>query len=76
MAKLTKEATKISCVLEPMFHFFDSGKRWPLQNGLALCVLYDMQHLMEKLGNIYNLTIYNPYCKLQYAKVKLHWLHL
>ncbi|XP_057870804.2 protein SEMI-ROLLED LEAF 2 isoform X1 [Cryptomeria japonica] len=57
MAKLAKEATTIRRVLEPMFRFFDSGKHWSLQNGLALCVLYDMQRLMEKSGHSTHLLL-------------------
>ena len=51
MAKLAKEATIVRRVLEPMFRIFYSGKHWSPQHGLALCILYDMQQLMERSGN-------------------------
>ena len=51
MAKLAKEATTVRRVLEPMFRIFDSGKHWSPQHGIALCILYDMQQLMERSGN-------------------------
>lgn len=51
MAKLAKEATTVRRVLESFFRYFDSNNSWSSQNGLALCVLMDMQLLMEKAGN-------------------------
>ncbi|KAH9301851.1 hypothetical protein KI387_013434, partial [Taxus chinensis] len=57
MAKLAKEATTVRRVLEPIFRFFDNGKHWSPQNGLAVCVLYDMQHLMEKSGHSTHLLL-------------------
>ncbi|XP_020531887.1 uncharacterized protein LOC18448561 isoform X2 [Amborella trichopoda] len=50
MAKLSKEATTIRRVLEPLFRYFDKGNHWSPQNGLAFMVLLDMLLLMEKLG--------------------------
>lgn len=51
MAKLAKEATTIRRVLESFFRYFDSGKLWSLENGLALPVLKHMQVLMDNTGN-------------------------
>lgn len=57
MAKLAKEATTVRRVLEPMFRIFDSGKHWSPQHGLALCILYDMQQLMERSGHSTHLLL-------------------
>eukprot|EP01018_Ginkgo_biloba_P032611 Gb_14070 [translate_table: standard] len=57
MAKLAKEATTVRRVLEPMFCHFDMCKQWSPQHGLALCVLYDMQHLMERSGHTTHLLL-------------------
>ncbi|XP_077209775.1 protein SEMI-ROLLED LEAF 2-like [Tasmannia lanceolata] len=50
MAKLAKEATTVRRVLESLFRYFDDGKLWSPQHGLALSVLLDMQTLMDKSG--------------------------
>lgn len=50
MATLAKEATTVRRVLEPIFRFFDTGKHWSLERGLALVVLQNMQFLMEQTG--------------------------
>ena len=57
MAKLAKEATTVRRVLEPMFRIFDTGKHWSPQHGLALCILYDMQQLMERSGHSTHLLL-------------------
>lgn len=57
MAKLAKEATTVRRVLESLFRFFDSDNSWSRQNGLALCVLLDMQLLMEKSGQNTHLLV-------------------
>lgn len=50
MATLAKEATTVRRVLDPMFRYFDAGKHWSLERGLALVVLQNMQFLMEQTG--------------------------
>lgn len=50
MATLAKEATTVRRVLEPIFRFFDTGKHWSLERGLALVVLQNIQFLMEQTG--------------------------
>jgi hypothetical protein len=50
MAKLSREATTFRRVMESLFSQFDNTNSWPSQNGLALCVLLDMQILMESSG--------------------------
>ncbi|KAL3696176.1 hypothetical protein R1sor_010252 [Riccia sorocarpa] len=51
MARLAKEATTVRRILDPMFRYFDTGTHWDPEKGLALAVLRDMQHSMEKSGN-------------------------
>ncbi|KAG6555111.1 hypothetical protein Mapa_003146 [Marchantia paleacea] len=51
MARLAKEATTVRRILEPMFRYFDGYDHWAAEKGLALAVLRDMQHSMEKSGN-------------------------
>ncbi|GKU88618.1 hypothetical protein SLEP1_g2859 [Rubroshorea leprosula] len=50
MAKLAKEATTVRRVLESLFRAFDNEDLWPLNHGVALSVLQDMQLLIEKFG--------------------------
>ncbi|CAM6103913.1 unnamed protein product [Calypogeia fissa] len=50
LARLAKEATTVRRVLEPMFRYFDKEKLWPPEK-LAIRVLRDLQHFMEKSGN-------------------------
>lgn len=50
MAKLAKEATTVRRVLESLFRAFDNEDLWPLEHGVALSVLQDMQLLIEKFG--------------------------
>ncbi|XP_039116113.1 protein SEMI-ROLLED LEAF 2-like [Dioscorea cayenensis subsp. rotundata] len=50
MAELVKEATTVRRVLESFFRYFDNNNMWSPENGLALCVLLDLQSLMEKSG--------------------------
>lgn len=50
MARLAKEATTVRRILEPMFRYFDGYDHWAVEKGLALAVLRDMQHSMEKSG--------------------------
>lgn len=37
-------------VLEPMFIYFDTGRHWSTQQGLAVTVLCDMCYFMELPG--------------------------
>jgi len=50
MAKLSREATTFRRVMESLFHHFDNADSWSSKNGLALCVLLDMQMFMENSG--------------------------
>lgn len=47
MARLAKEATTTRHVLEPLFHYFDNGNLWSMEDGLAFPVLKDIQVEME-----------------------------
>ena len=60
MATLAKEATTVRKVLDPTFRFFDAGKHWSLERGLALVVLQNMQFLMEQKGP----SLFSFYCTL------------
>lgn len=51
LAHLAKEASTTRRVLEPMFQYFDSGKHWSPEMGLASAVLQEMLHFMAKSGN-------------------------
>uniref|UniRef100_A0A0A8YAS0 Uncharacterized protein n=1 Tax=Arundo donax TaxID=35708 RepID=A0A0A8YAS0_ARUDO len=57
IAKLSKEATTFRRVMESLFRHFDDTNSWLSKNGLALCVLLDMQMFMENSGQNINLTI-------------------
>uniref|UniRef100_A0A804U7I0 ARM repeat superfamily protein n=1 Tax=Zea mays TaxID=4577 RepID=A0A804U7I0_MAIZE len=57
MAKLSREATTFRRVMESLFCHFDNTNSWSSKNGLALCVLLDMQMFMEKSGTNINLMI-------------------
>ncbi|XP_073010606.1 protein SEMI-ROLLED LEAF 2-like [Typha latifolia] len=50
MAKLAREATTVRRVLEALFRHFDNNNLWSPSNGLALCILMDMQTVMDKSG--------------------------
>ncbi|KAE8768061.1 Protein EFR3-like protein B [Hordeum vulgare] len=50
MAKLSREATTFRRILESVFRCFGSSSSWSPDNGLALCVLLDMQLLVEHSG--------------------------
>ncbi|XP_008784320.2 protein SEMI-ROLLED LEAF 2-like isoform X1 [Phoenix dactylifera] len=50
MAKLAKEATTVRRVLESLFRYFDNCNLWSPRSRLALCVLLDMQIVMENSG--------------------------
>ncbi|KAL5565906.1 hypothetical protein UlMin_029070 [Ulmus minor] len=51
MVELSKESTTMRRVLDPMFIYFDSGRHWASQQGLAMLVLSDMSFFMESSGN-------------------------
>ncbi|XP_057856005.2 protein SEMI-ROLLED LEAF 2 [Cryptomeria japonica] len=51
MVRLAKETTTVRYVLEPIFQYFDTGKHWSPEHGLAISVLRDMSYLMEGTGN-------------------------
>ncbi|XP_043721356.1 protein SEMI-ROLLED LEAF 2-like [Telopea speciosissima] len=51
MAELAKESTTMRWVLDPMFIYFDKGKHWVPQQGLAMVVLSDMCYFVETAGN-------------------------
>ncbi|GJM90188.1 hypothetical protein PR202_ga06445 [Eleusine coracana subsp. coracana] len=57
MAKLSREATTFRRVMDSLLSYFDNNNSWSSQNGLALCVLLDMQILMENSGQNINLVI-------------------
>lgn len=50
MALLTKEATSVRRVLEPLFHSFDTENYWASEKGLACSVLMHLQCLLEESG--------------------------
>ncbi|XP_059291448.1 protein SEMI-ROLLED LEAF 2 isoform X1 [Lycium ferocissimum] len=50
MALLTKEATSVRRVLEPLFHCFDTENYWASEKGLACSVLMYLQCLLEESG--------------------------
>lgn len=52
MAKLAKEATTVRCVLEPLFHNFDTENNWSPEKGTACSVLMYLQSLLAESGNL------------------------
>lgn len=55
MVDLAKESTTMRRVLDPMFIYFDSGRHWVPQQGLALMVLSDILYFMESSGVFHSL---------------------
>lgn len=55
MAKLSREATTFRRILECLFRYFGNNSSWLPENGLALCVLLDMQLLVESSGAPFSL---------------------
>jgi len=55
MAELGKESSTMRRLLEPMLVYFDSGRHWSPQEGLAMKVLCDMAYFVEVPG-IFSLT--------------------
>ncbi|XP_052144160.1 protein SEMI-ROLLED LEAF 2-like isoform X2 [Oryza glaberrima] len=50
LARISREATTVRRVLEAIFRYFDNNNLWSPSKGLALCVLLDMQIVIEKSG--------------------------
>lgn len=50
MVDLARESTTMRRVLDPMFVYFDMGKHWAPQHGLAPIVLSDMISFVENPG--------------------------
>lgn len=50
MVELANESTTMRRVLDPIFIYFDSGRHWVPQQGLAVMVLSDMSYFMESSG--------------------------
>ncbi|KAF0931195.1 hypothetical protein E2562_002544 [Oryza meyeriana var. granulata] len=50
LARISREATTVRRVLEAIFRYFDNNSLWSPSKGLALCVLLDMQIVIEKSG--------------------------
>ncbi|KAG8084764.1 hypothetical protein GUJ93_ZPchr0010g7715 [Zizania palustris] len=50
MARLSREATTFRRILESLFRYFGNNNSWSPENGLSLCVLLDMQLLVESSG--------------------------
>ncbi|TVU28905.1 hypothetical protein EJB05_20443 [Eragrostis curvula] len=50
LARISREATTVRRVLEAIFRYFDSNNLWSPSKGFALCVLLDMQIVMDKSG--------------------------
>ncbi|KAF8686943.1 hypothetical protein HU200_043221 [Digitaria exilis] len=57
MAKLSREATTFRRILECLFRYFGNNSSWLPENGLALCVLLDMQLLVESSGQNMHLML-------------------
>ena len=53
MATLSREATTFRRVMDSLFRHFDNTNSWSSKNGLALCVLLDMQMFMENSGALF-----------------------
>ncbi|CAO2044524.1 unnamed protein product [Urochloa humidicola] len=57
IATLSREATTFRRVMDSLFRHFDHTNSWSSKNGLALCVLLDMQMFMENSGQHINLMV-------------------
>ncbi|KAF0907078.1 hypothetical protein E2562_014679 [Oryza meyeriana var. granulata] len=57
MARLSREATTFRRILESLFRYFGNNSSWSPENGLALCVLLDMQLLVENSGQNMHLML-------------------
>ena len=62
-------------VLDPMFGYFDSGRHWVPQQGLAIMVLSDVLYFMDSSGILSPLRLlpqcvrlcYNSICNLEWT---------
>lgn len=62
-------------VLDPMFGYFDSGRHWVPQQGLAIMVLSDVLYFMDSSGILSTLRLlpqcvrlcYNSICNLEWT---------
>ncbi|XP_062221797.1 protein SEMI-ROLLED LEAF 2-like isoform X2 [Phragmites australis] len=59
LARISREATTVRRVLEAIFRYFDTNNLWSPSKGLALCVLLDIQIVMEKSGSGDNMVKWN-----------------
>ncbi|KAF8690065.1 hypothetical protein HU200_041426 [Digitaria exilis] len=50
LARISREGTTVRRVLEAIFRYFDNNSLWSPSKGFALCVLLDMQIVMDKSG--------------------------
>ncbi|XP_072151725.1 protein SEMI-ROLLED LEAF 2 isoform X3 [Setaria viridis] len=50
LARISREGTTVRRVLEAIFRYFDNNSLWSRSKGFALCVLLDMQIVMDKSG--------------------------
>ncbi|OMP07062.1 Armadillo-type [Corchorus olitorius] len=50
IARLSKEATTVRRVLEPLFHNFDAENHWSEEKGVASSVLMSLQLFLEETG--------------------------
>uniref|UniRef100_A0ACD6AGC5 Uncharacterized protein n=1 Tax=Avena sativa TaxID=4498 RepID=A0ACD6AGC5_AVESA len=57
MAKLSKEATTFRRIVECLFRCFGNSSSWSAENGLAMCLLLDMQLLVENSGQNMHLLL-------------------
>ncbi|KAL5199215.1 hypothetical protein ABZP36_020418 [Zizania latifolia] len=57
MARLSREATTFRRILESLFRYFGNNNSWSPENGLSLCVLLDMQLLVESSGQNMHLML-------------------
>nr|CAB3451263.1 unnamed protein product [Digitaria exilis] len=67
LARISREGTTVRRVLEAIFRYFDNNSLWSPSKGFALCVLLDMQIVMDKSGircllNSLILLIYLRHC--------------
>lgn len=69
MAELAKESSTMRRVLDPMFGYFDSGRHWVPQQGLAIMVLSDVLYFMDSSGILSPLRLLPQCVRLCYTTV-------
>lgn len=69
MAELAKESSTMRRVLDPMFGYFDSGRHWVPQQGLAIMVLSDVLYFMDSSGILSPLRLLPQCMRLCYTTV-------